>query len=165
MTEGTYSNVGHRGPVFKGLGAMNPCDLSMGRSMLLAPFWTCLAYNRTGCPQGVGNEMCSNFTCSFHLSLCRVLLFVPQNMFYICIHLLNWLKFVLFPVIFILNIFQSYAAVCIRCLSPRLRTINIHRRGNIVTVNSKRRHSFWVRSSRREERLFVSSGLFGFHHV
>jgi hypothetical protein len=29
MTEGNYSNVGHRGPVYKGLGAMNPCDLSM----------------------------------------------------------------------------------------------------------------------------------------
>jgi hypothetical protein len=26
MTEGNYSNVGHRGPVYKGLGAMNPCD-------------------------------------------------------------------------------------------------------------------------------------------
>jgi hypothetical protein len=26
MTEGKYSNVGHRGPVYKGLGAMNPCD-------------------------------------------------------------------------------------------------------------------------------------------
>jgi hypothetical protein len=29
MTEGNYSNVGHRGPVYKVLGAMNPCDLSM----------------------------------------------------------------------------------------------------------------------------------------
>jgi hypothetical protein len=27
MTEGNYSNVGHRGPLHKGLGAMNPCDL------------------------------------------------------------------------------------------------------------------------------------------
>jgi hypothetical protein len=27
MTEGNYSNVGHRGPVYKGLGAMNPCDI------------------------------------------------------------------------------------------------------------------------------------------
>jgi hypothetical protein len=26
MTAGNYSNVGHRGPVYKGLGAMNPCD-------------------------------------------------------------------------------------------------------------------------------------------
>jgi hypothetical protein len=26
MTEGNYSNVGHRGSVYKGLGAMNPCD-------------------------------------------------------------------------------------------------------------------------------------------
>jgi hypothetical protein len=26
MTEGNYSNVGHRGPVYKGLGAMNPYD-------------------------------------------------------------------------------------------------------------------------------------------
>jgi hypothetical protein len=26
MTEGNYSNVGHRGPVYKGLGEMNPCD-------------------------------------------------------------------------------------------------------------------------------------------
>jgi hypothetical protein len=26
MTEGNYSNVGHRGPVYKGLGAMNPRD-------------------------------------------------------------------------------------------------------------------------------------------
>jgi hypothetical protein len=26
MTEGNYYNVGHRGPVYKGLGAMNPCD-------------------------------------------------------------------------------------------------------------------------------------------
>jgi hypothetical protein len=26
MTEGNYSNVGHRGPVYKGLGAMNPCE-------------------------------------------------------------------------------------------------------------------------------------------
>jgi hypothetical protein len=26
MTEGNYSTVGHRGPVYKGLGAMNPCD-------------------------------------------------------------------------------------------------------------------------------------------
>jgi hypothetical protein len=26
MTEGNYSNVGHRGPIYKGLGAMNPCD-------------------------------------------------------------------------------------------------------------------------------------------
>jgi hypothetical protein len=25
-------NVGHRGPVYKGLGAMNPCDLSKGTS-------------------------------------------------------------------------------------------------------------------------------------
>jgi hypothetical protein len=31
MTEGNYSNVGHRGPVYKGLGAMNPYDnLSTG---------------------------------------------------------------------------------------------------------------------------------------
>jgi hypothetical protein len=29
MTEGNYSNVRHRGPVYKGLGAMNPCDLSI----------------------------------------------------------------------------------------------------------------------------------------
>jgi hypothetical protein len=29
MTEGNYFNVGHRGPVYKGLGAMNPCDLSI----------------------------------------------------------------------------------------------------------------------------------------
>jgi hypothetical protein len=29
MTEGNYSNVGNRGPVYKGLGAMNPCDLSI----------------------------------------------------------------------------------------------------------------------------------------
>jgi hypothetical protein len=29
MTEGNYSNVGHRGPIYKGLGAMNPCDLSI----------------------------------------------------------------------------------------------------------------------------------------
>jgi hypothetical protein len=29
MTEGNYSNVGHRGPVYKGLGAMNPCGLSI----------------------------------------------------------------------------------------------------------------------------------------
>jgi hypothetical protein len=28
MTEENYSNVGHRGPVYKGLGATNPCDLS-----------------------------------------------------------------------------------------------------------------------------------------
>jgi hypothetical protein len=27
MTEGNYFNVGHRGPVYKGLCAMNPCDL------------------------------------------------------------------------------------------------------------------------------------------
>jgi hypothetical protein len=26
MTEENYSNVGHRGPVYKGLGTMNPCD-------------------------------------------------------------------------------------------------------------------------------------------
>jgi hypothetical protein len=26
MTEGNYSNVGHRRPVYKGLGAMNSCD-------------------------------------------------------------------------------------------------------------------------------------------
>jgi hypothetical protein len=26
MTAGNYSNVGYRGPVYKGLGAMNPCD-------------------------------------------------------------------------------------------------------------------------------------------
>jgi hypothetical protein len=26
MTEGNYSNVGHRGLIYKGLGAMNPCD-------------------------------------------------------------------------------------------------------------------------------------------
>jgi hypothetical protein len=26
MTEGNYSKVGHRGPVYKGLCAMNPCD-------------------------------------------------------------------------------------------------------------------------------------------
>jgi hypothetical protein len=26
MTEGNYSNMGHRGPVYKGLGAMNTCD-------------------------------------------------------------------------------------------------------------------------------------------
>jgi hypothetical protein len=30
MTEGNYSNVGHRGPVYKGLGAMTPCDLFSG---------------------------------------------------------------------------------------------------------------------------------------
>jgi hypothetical protein len=27
MTEGNYCNVGHRGPIYKGLGAMNPCEL------------------------------------------------------------------------------------------------------------------------------------------
>jgi hypothetical protein len=26
ITEGNYSKLGHRGPVYKGLGAMNPCD-------------------------------------------------------------------------------------------------------------------------------------------
>jgi hypothetical protein len=32
MTEGNYSNVGHRGPVYKGLGAMNPCYNLMGEA-------------------------------------------------------------------------------------------------------------------------------------
>jgi len=112
-----------------------PCQRSgMGRFMLLAAFWTCLPYNRTGCRQTVGNEMCSHVTCSFHFPLCRVLLFI--FMFYI--HLLNWLKFELFSLIFILNIFQSYAAVCICCHSPRLHKINIHRRGNILIADSKK---------------------------
>jgi hypothetical protein len=36
MTEGNYSNVGHTGPVYKGLGAMNPCDnLHLGIPMTL----------------------------------------------------------------------------------------------------------------------------------
>jgi hypothetical protein len=34
MTEGNYSNVGHRWPVYKGLGAMNPCDLSKRRKVV-----------------------------------------------------------------------------------------------------------------------------------
>jgi hypothetical protein len=34
MTEGNYSNVGHSGPVYKGLGAMNPCDLSNSHVLL-----------------------------------------------------------------------------------------------------------------------------------
>jgi hypothetical protein len=33
MTEGNYSNLGHRGPVYKGLDAMNPCDLSKSRKV------------------------------------------------------------------------------------------------------------------------------------
>jgi hypothetical protein len=32
MTEGNYSNVGHRGPVYKDLGAMNPCGPIFGWS-------------------------------------------------------------------------------------------------------------------------------------
>jgi hypothetical protein len=36
MTEGNYSNVGHRGPVYKGLGAMNPCHLSICLSLSLS---------------------------------------------------------------------------------------------------------------------------------
>jgi hypothetical protein len=36
MKEGNYSNVGHRGPVYKGLGAMNPCDLYLYLSFSLA---------------------------------------------------------------------------------------------------------------------------------
>jgi hypothetical protein len=43
MTEGNHSNVGHRGPVYKGLGAMNPCDLSITEDlnvfMLLTAVW------------------------------------------------------------------------------------------------------------------------------
>jgi hypothetical protein len=53
MTEGNYFNVGHRGPVYKGLGAMNPCDpgtsswrmiqarhmARMGRRMIHTWFW------------------------------------------------------------------------------------------------------------------------------
>jgi hypothetical protein len=45
MTEGNYSNVGHRGPVYKGLGAMNPCDnqsINQGH-----------AHNRPQGPKGV----------------------------------------------------------------------------------------------------------------
>jgi hypothetical protein len=36
MTEGNYSNVGHRGPVYKGLGAMNPCDNLLEAKWLLS---------------------------------------------------------------------------------------------------------------------------------
>jgi hypothetical protein len=36
-TEGNYSNVGHRGPVYKGLGAMNPTYL-MVLLMQLTPY-------------------------------------------------------------------------------------------------------------------------------
>jgi hypothetical protein len=36
MREGNYSNVGHRGPVYKGLGTMNPCDnLHANRSQMV----------------------------------------------------------------------------------------------------------------------------------
>jgi hypothetical protein len=43
MTEGNYSNVGHRGPVYKGLGAMNPCDnLILGsRALVTIVFFVC----------------------------------------------------------------------------------------------------------------------------
>jgi hypothetical protein len=43
MTEGNYSNVGHRGPVYKGLGAMNPCDLSMLWNLISSKTETLLA--------------------------------------------------------------------------------------------------------------------------
>jgi hypothetical protein len=36
MTEGNYSNVEHRGPLYKGLGAMNPCDLSSSDLSVIA---------------------------------------------------------------------------------------------------------------------------------
>jgi hypothetical protein len=39
MTEGNYSNVGHRGPIYKGLGAMNPCD---NQSIMLVINLSCL---------------------------------------------------------------------------------------------------------------------------
>jgi hypothetical protein len=43
MTEGNYSNVGHRGPVYKGLGAMNPCDLSIYKYNYIS---LCQAYEK-----------------------------------------------------------------------------------------------------------------------
>jgi hypothetical protein len=42
MTEGNYSNVGHRGPVHKGLGAMNPCDNLMA---VVLQIWAGRAYS------------------------------------------------------------------------------------------------------------------------
>jgi hypothetical protein len=39
MTEGNYSNVGHRGPVYKGLGAVNPCDLEKEKVDVLVFLW------------------------------------------------------------------------------------------------------------------------------
>jgi hypothetical protein len=39
MTEGNYSNVGHRGPVYKGLGAINPCDLRLHVVPLITHFF------------------------------------------------------------------------------------------------------------------------------
>jgi hypothetical protein len=41
MTEGNYSNVGHRGPVYKGLGAMNPSDLSNKRVIYEKQYMIC----------------------------------------------------------------------------------------------------------------------------
>jgi hypothetical protein len=47
MTEGNYSNVGHRGPVYKGLGAMNPCDhlQSCDEHALHCHLWPAQLYN------------------------------------------------------------------------------------------------------------------------
>jgi hypothetical protein len=53
-------------------------------------------------------------------------------------------KLQLFPVILILNIFQSYAAVCIRCHSPDYVNFNNHRLGNILTANSNSRLRFSI---------------------
>jgi hypothetical protein len=53
-------------------------------------------------------------------------------------------KYQLFPAIFILNIFQSYTAVYIRCHSPDYINFNIHRLGEILTANSNSRHRFSI---------------------
>jgi hypothetical protein len=55
MTEGNYSNVGHRGPIYKGLGAMHPCD---NQSVILRGFVIMYILERKGHSMGVVIDEC-----------------------------------------------------------------------------------------------------------
>ena len=109
--------------------------------------------------------MCSNLTWSFHLPLCRLLLFIPQNMCHI--HLLRtvWiLSCSLLPSFLTSTRLMHLCKYTV--IPPDYVNFNIHGRGNILTANSNRRQRKVLgafASSRGASVSFVTSVVF--HHV
>jgi hypothetical protein len=56
-----FQHVGHRGPVYKGLGAMNPCDhLHLPLNNIFIGFHGCVVVAESGCSVNVLSSFLKN---------------------------------------------------------------------------------------------------------